>query len=381
MPGDGERHHTRGGARRGVAVRAVAGSSGVRRLKQVPGVVGAAPAILGKALVVSGEQQAFISLKGIDPALEPDVTDIQRSMVDGSVGALARDADAEVPGILIGRELAQQLGPPGHPLAVGDSVTLQTPQGTLTPMGMLPRVRRLRVAGIYSLGLFEFDIFGKVGFWYTVAVLFVLFLLARRVVHSPFGLSLRAIRNNPLRASVLADPDGARKSTGDNTPAVVHVELVPGNTVEVIVAAKGGGSESKTKFAVLNPSDSVVDWVLEQVPTMGGDWCPPGMLGVGIGGTPEKAMVLAKESILDHLSMHELKARGPKSRAEELRLELFEKINALGIGAQQPQFVVHGQVFGLVAIGGLQWRQRRFVGTGQARRRDQRGVEVGQRRL
>lgn len=129
----------------------------VRRLKGIPGVVGAAPAILGKALVVSGDQQAFISLKGIDPALEPDVTDIQRSMVDGSVSALANDADAEVPGILIGRELAQQLGPPGHPLAVGDSVTLQTPQGTLTPMGMLPRVRRLRVAGIYSLGLFEFD--------------------------------------------------------------------------------------------------------------------------------------------------------------------------------------------------------------------------------
>ena len=141
-------------------------------------------------------------------------------------------------------------------------------------------------------------------------------------------------KENPLRGSIVADPDGTRKNTRDNSPAVVHMELVPGDKVEVKLAAKGGGSESKTKFAVLNPSDSVVDWVLEQVPTMGGDWCPPGMLGVGIGGTPEKAMVLAKESILDHLSMHELKARGPKNRAEELRLELFEKINALGIGAQ-----------------------------------------------
>ena len=141
-------------------------------------------------------------------------------------------------------------------------------------------------------------------------------------------------KENPLRGSIVADPDGARKNTRDKSPAVVHMELVPGDKIEVKLAAKGGGSESKTKFAVLNPSDSVVDWVLEQIPTMGGDWCPPGMLGVGIGGTPEKAMVLAKESILEHLSMHELKARGPQNRAEELRLELFEKINALGIGAQ-----------------------------------------------
>ncbi|MEQ1757890.1 MAG: ABC transporter permease [Vicinamibacterales bacterium] len=131
--------------------------SEVRTLMGVEGVTGAAPAILGKALIVSGDQQAFISLKGIDPALEPEVTDIQRAMVAGSVQALAGDAEADVPGILIGRELAQQLGPPGMPLAVGDSVTLQTPQGTLTPMGMLPRVRRLRIAGIYNLGLFEFD--------------------------------------------------------------------------------------------------------------------------------------------------------------------------------------------------------------------------------
>ena len=141
-------------------------------------------------------------------------------------------------------------------------------------------------------------------------------------------------RNNPLRGSVVADPDGARRNTRDNAPAVVHMEVVPGDRLEVKLAAKGGGSESKTRFAVLNPSDSVVDWILEQIPTMGGDWCPPGMLGVGIGGTPEKAMVLAKESLLDHLSMHELKARGAKTRAEELRLELYDKINALGIGAQ-----------------------------------------------
>ncbi len=141
-------------------------------------------------------------------------------------------------------------------------------------------------------------------------------------------------KDNPLRASVLADPDGARKNTRDNTPAVVHMEIVPGDKVEVKLAAKGGGSESKTRFAVLNPSDSVVDWILEQIPTMGGDWCPPGMLGVGIGGTPEKAMVLAKESLLDHINIHELKARGARTRAEELRVELHEKVNALGVGAQ-----------------------------------------------
>jgi len=128
----------------------------VRALATVEGVTGAAPAILGKALVVAGDQQAFITLKGVDPALEPGVTDIQRSIVQGSVTALADDT-GEVPGILIGRELAIQLGPAGRPLEVGDSVTLQTPQGTLTPMGMLPRVRRLRVAGVYNLGLFEFD--------------------------------------------------------------------------------------------------------------------------------------------------------------------------------------------------------------------------------
>jgi len=141
-------------------------------------------------------------------------------------------------------------------------------------------------------------------------------------------------RDNPLRASMLADPDGKRKSTGDNTPAVTHVELVPGDKVEVIVAAKGGGSENKSKFAMLLPSDSIVDWVLSVVPTMGADWCPPGMLSLGIGGSPEKAMLIAKWGMMEPMDMHELKARGPKSRAEELRIELYDKVNALGIGAQ-----------------------------------------------
>jgi fumarate hydratase class I len=141
-------------------------------------------------------------------------------------------------------------------------------------------------------------------------------------------------KDNPLRASMLADPDGKRKSTGDNTPAVTHVELVPGDKVEVIVAAKGGGSENKSKFAMLLPSDSIVDWVLSVVPTMGADWCPPGLLSLGIGGSPEKAMLMAKWAMMEPLDIHELKARGAKTRSEELRLELFEKVNALGIGAQ-----------------------------------------------
>ena len=141
-------------------------------------------------------------------------------------------------------------------------------------------------------------------------------------------------KDNPLRASMLADPDGKRKSTGDNTPAVTHVELVPGDKVEVIVAAKGGGSENKSKFAMLLPSDSIVDWVLAIVPTMGADWCPPGLLSLGIGGSPEKAMLMAKWAMMEPLNIHELQARGAKTRAEELRLELFEKVNALGIGAQ-----------------------------------------------
>jgi fumarate hydratase class I len=140
--------------------------------------------------------------------------------------------------------------------------------------------------------------------------------------------------DNKLRASVLADPAGKRANTKDNTPAVTHVELVPGNTVEVHVAAKGGGSENKSKFAMLNPSDSIVDWVLKTVPQMGAGWCPPGMLGIGIGGTAEKAMLLAKRSLMDPIDIQELIARGPQNRVEELRIELFEKVNALGIGAQ-----------------------------------------------
>jgi fumarate hydratase class I len=140
--------------------------------------------------------------------------------------------------------------------------------------------------------------------------------------------------DNPLRASILSDPAGARKNTKDNTPAVVHMELVLGDTVDVHLAAKGGGSENKSKFVMLNPSDSIVDWVLKTVPTMGAGWCPPGILGIGIGGTAEKAMILAKESLLDHIDIQELQARGAKNRVEELRLELYEKVNALGIGAQ-----------------------------------------------
>ena len=140
--------------------------------------------------------------------------------------------------------------------------------------------------------------------------------------------------DNKLRASIMDDPDGARKNTGDNTPCVVHYEIVPGDRLEVHVAAKGGGSEAKTKFAMLNPSDSIVDWVLNMVPTMGAGWCPPGMLGIGIGGTAEKAMILAKEALLDPINIDELQQKGADNRSEALRLELFEKINSLGIGAQ-----------------------------------------------
>jgi fumarate hydratase class I len=139
---------------------------------------------------------------------------------------------------------------------------------------------------------------------------------------------------NVLRASILDDPAGARKNTGDNTPAVIHTSIVPGDKVQVQVAAKGGGSEAKSKFVMLNPADSIVDWVIKTVPTMGAGWCPPGMLGIGIGGTSEKAMLLAKKSLMDPIDIHELEARGAKNRAEELRLELYDKVNALGIGAQ-----------------------------------------------
>jgi len=140
--------------------------------------------------------------------------------------------------------------------------------------------------------------------------------------------------DNVLRASILADPAGARKNTGDNTPAVIHYEVVPGNTVDVQVAAKGGGSENKSKMAMLNPSDSILDWVVKTVPTMGAGWCPPGMLGIGIGGTAEKAAVMAKESLMDPIDIQELRARGPVSAGEELRLQIFEAVNNLGIGAQ-----------------------------------------------
>ena len=147
--------------------------------------------------------------------------------------------------------------------------------------------------------------------------------------------------NNPdnrLRASVVADPQFARKNTKDNTPAVIHVELVPGDKLDVTVAAKGGGSENKTKFVMLNPSDNLVDWVLKTVPLMGAGWCPPGMLGIGIGGTAEKAMLMAKQALMEDLDMYELQEKAAKgaelSDVEKLRLELFEKVNALGIGAQ-----------------------------------------------
>ena len=140
--------------------------------------------------------------------------------------------------------------------------------------------------------------------------------------------------DNPLRASMVFDPLGRRANTRDNAPAIVHMELVPGDTLELAVAAKGGGSENKARFAALNPSDSVVDWVLKTVPALGAGWCPPGLLGIGIGGTPEKAMLMAKESLFQPIDMSELLARGPASPEEELRIELYEKVNALGIGAQ-----------------------------------------------
>lgn len=140
--------------------------------------------------------------------------------------------------------------------------------------------------------------------------------------------------DNTLRASILSDPAGKRQNTRDNTPAVIHTRVVPGNTVDVRVAAKGGGSENKSKLAMLNPSDSIVDWVVKTLPTMGAGWCPPGMLGIGIGGTAEKAAVMAKESLMDPIDIHELRERGPSNRAEELRLEIMDAANKLGIGAQ-----------------------------------------------
>jgi fumarate hydratase class I len=140
--------------------------------------------------------------------------------------------------------------------------------------------------------------------------------------------------DNVLRASIVADPAGARKNTRDNTPAVIHTQVVPGHTVDVKLAAKGGGSENQARFAMLNPSDDIAEWVLQTVPTMGAGWCPPGMLGIGIGGSAEKAMLLAKEALMDPIDMHELKARGPRTTLEVLRVQIFDGVNALGIGAQ-----------------------------------------------
>jgi fumarate hydratase class I len=140
--------------------------------------------------------------------------------------------------------------------------------------------------------------------------------------------------DNKLRASIVADPAFKRANTRDNTPAVIHTELVSGEGLEITVAAKGGGSENKSMFAMLNPSDSVADWVLDCVPHMGAGWCPPGMLGVGIGGSAEQAMLLAKQSLMEPIDMADLRARGPRSALEELRIEIFERVNALGIGAQ-----------------------------------------------
>ena len=140
--------------------------------------------------------------------------------------------------------------------------------------------------------------------------------------------------DNVLRASILADPAGKRSNTKDNTPAVIHMSVVPGDKVEIELAAKGGGSENKSKMAMLNPSDSIVDWVLKTVPTMGAGWCPPGMLGIGIGGTAEKAALMAKESLMESIDIQELRERGPQNRIEELRLEMMDKVNDLGIGAQ-----------------------------------------------
>ncbi|MGB6102278.1 MAG: fumarate hydratase [Pusillimonas sp.] len=140
--------------------------------------------------------------------------------------------------------------------------------------------------------------------------------------------------DNPLRASILSDPLFTRQNTRDNTPCIVSVELVAGDKVDVQVAAKGGGSENKSKFVMLNPSDSLVDWVLKTVPQMGAGWCPPGMLGIGVGGTAEKAMLMAKQALMEDIDMYELLQRGPQNKLEELRIDLYQKVNALGIGAQ-----------------------------------------------
>ena len=140
--------------------------------------------------------------------------------------------------------------------------------------------------------------------------------------------------DNPLRASVVLDPAGQRLNSRDNTPAIIHYDVVPGADIDITVAAKGGGSENKAKFTTLMPSDSLADWIVDIVPSMGAGWCPPGMLGIGVGGTAEKAMILAKESLMESIDMQALKAKGPQSRLEELRIEIYDRVNALGIGAQ-----------------------------------------------
>jgi fumarate hydratase class I len=160
---------------------------------------------------------------------------------------------------------------------------------------------------------------------------------ARRSVEDMVNEGVRQAYSHPdnvLRASMVADPLGKRQNTRDNTPAIIHTRIVPGDHVTVKLAAKGGGSENKSKFTVLNPSASLVDWVVDTVPTMGAGWCPPGMLGIGVGGTAEKAMLLAKESLMEPINIHQLMEKGPSSRVEELRLEIYDKVNALGIGAQ-----------------------------------------------
>jgi len=140
--------------------------------------------------------------------------------------------------------------------------------------------------------------------------------------------------DNPLRASVVLDPAGQRLNSRDNTPAIIHYDVVPGTDIDITVAAKGGGSENKAKFTTLMPSDSLADWIVDIVPSMGAGWCPPGMLGIGVGGTAEKAMILAKESLMESIDMQALKAKGPQNRLEELRIEIYDRVNALGIGAQ-----------------------------------------------
>ncbi|WP_150466754.1 fumarate hydratase [Francisella sp. SYW-9] len=143
-----------------------------------------------------------------------------------------------------------------------------------------------------------------------------------------------ADEHNPLRASMVFPPHGARKNTKDNTPAIVHIDLVHGDKIDIDIAAKGGGSEFKSKFKVLNPSDSIVDWVEEMLPTMGAGWCPPGIIGIGVGGTAEKAMLLAKESLGEEINMQDIIKNGPQNETEQLRLDIYNRVNALGIGAQ-----------------------------------------------